>query len=90
LYLWNEAEQEHNARMEANRRYEEAMKVTITGKEDFDQSLSSADALILHAMGVEACSQCRVRQDRSIADDVTSQEELATPCHEVLDRHEEL
>jgi hypothetical protein len=41
-------------------------------------------------MGVEACSQCRLRQDRSIADDVTSQEELATPCHEVLDRHEEL
>jgi hypothetical protein len=90
LYLWNEAEQEHNARMEANRRYEEAMKVAITGKEEFDQSLSSADALILHAMGVEVCSQSGLRHDRSNADVVTSHEELATPCPEVLNRHEEL
>jgi len=52
----NEAQQEHNARMEANRRYEEAMQLAIAGIEDLDQSLSLSDALILHALGVKVCS----------------------------------
>jgi hypothetical protein len=89
LYIWDEAQQEHNARMEANRRYEEAMKAAIPSKEDFDQSLSPADALVLHAMGVEVSSHSRLRGDRSIADVLTSQEELATPRHEVRNRREE-
>jgi hypothetical protein len=71
LYLWNEAEQEHNARMEANRRYEDAMKVAIAAAEDFDQALSPADALILHALGVK-CRHSRPHRDRSIADVPTS------------------
>ena len=75
--------------MEANRRYEEAMKVAIASTEAFDQSLSPADALILHALGVEVCRHSRLRHDRSIADVLTSQGELATPCHEVLNRREE-
>jgi uncharacterized protein YfiM (DUF2279 family) len=90
LNIWDEAQQEHNARMEANRRYEDAMKVTIASKEDFDQSLSPADALILHALGVKVGRHSRLSHDRSIADVLTSQEELATPCHEVLNRREEL
>jgi hypothetical protein len=70
LYLWNEEQQEHDARMEANRRYEEAMKVTTADIKDkgFDQSLSLADALVLHAMGVEVSSDSRPHRDRSIAD----------------------
>ena len=49
----NEREQEHDARMEANRCYEDAMQVTSDSNRDFDQSLSLADAFILHALGVK-------------------------------------
>ena len=49
----NEARQEHTARMEANRRCEGAMQVPIARVRDFDQSLSLADAFILHALGVK-------------------------------------
>ena len=49
MYLWNwepnEAKQESNALMEANRDDEDAMQ-------DFNQRLSLADAFILHALGV--------------------------------------
>ena len=38
--------------MEADRRYEDAMQIAFEIP-DFDQSLSLADAFILHALGVE-------------------------------------
>ena len=50
----NEAQQEHNARIEADRRYEDGMQVPIAIIQDFDQSLSLADTFILHALGVKA------------------------------------
>jgi hypothetical protein len=49
----NEAQQEHDARMEANRCYEDAMQVPVDGIQDFDRSLSLADVFILHALGVK-------------------------------------
>jgi len=67
MWLWetNEAQQEDNARMEANRSYEDAMQLTIAGIQDFDQSLSLADAFILRALGVKVTlSQANVMLDR--------------------------
>jgi hypothetical protein len=49
----NEGQQEHEARVEANRCYEDAMQAPIDSNQDFDQSLSLADAFILHALGVK-------------------------------------
>jgi hypothetical protein len=72
LYLWNEEQQEHDARMEANRRYEDAMKVAIPSTEDFDQSLSPTDALTLHALGVKVYRHSQPRRNRSITDVLTS------------------
>jgi len=55
MWPWevNEAQETHSVRMEANGHYEDAMQLTIAGIQDFDQSLSLADAFILHALGVE-------------------------------------
>jgi hypothetical protein len=56
MHMWewgaDEAQQEQDERMEANRRYEDAMQVPGDSIRDFDQSLSLADAFILHALGV--------------------------------------
>jgi hypothetical protein len=68
LYLWNEEQQEHDARMEANRRYEDAMKEVIAKVEEFDQSLSLADVLSLNALGVKVSRHSRPRGDRPVAD----------------------
>ena len=53
MWLWetNEAQQEQH--MEANRSYEDAMQLPIANIQDFDQSLSLGDAIILHALGVK-------------------------------------
>lgn len=57
MYMWdgeaNNAQQEHDARVEANGRDEDAMQLPIAGILDFDQLLSLADAFILHALGVK-------------------------------------
>ena len=57
MYTWdwgsNDAQQEQNARMEANRRKDDGLQGSMASIQDFDQSLSVADAFILHALGVK-------------------------------------
>ena len=57
MYTWdwgaNDARQEPNARVEANRCKEDGLQGSMGGIQDFDQSLSVADAFILHALGVK-------------------------------------
>jgi hypothetical protein len=57
MYTWdrgaNDAHQEQNTRMEANGRKEDGLQGSMGSIQDFDQSLSIADAFILHALGVK-------------------------------------
>ena len=57
MYLWNwepnEAKQESNALLKANRCDEDAMQAPIAALQNFDESLSLGDVFILHALGVK-------------------------------------
>ena len=57
MYMWdrgaNDAQQEQNARLETNRHEEDGLQGSMGSIQDFDQSLSVADAFILHALGVK-------------------------------------